>query len=133
MVLRVLRLARIVRIAKLSRHSRNLNTLIKTMSTSLRELSFLMLFFIVSMVLYATFAYYCEQNAEATGVSIHVLSFSNRKSPISTVNGSETRHFLSKSAFWEAKMANLKSLYLVYINSGIILVGNRDHDNSRLW
>ena len=71
MVLRVLRLARIVRIAKLSRHSRNLNTLIKTMSTSLRELSFLMLFFIVSMVLYATFAYYCEQNAEATGVSIH--------------------------------------------------------------
>ena len=39
------------------------------MSTSLRELSFLMLFFIVSMVLYATFAYYCEQNAEATGVS----------------------------------------------------------------
>ena len=31
------------------------------MSTSLRELSFLMLFFIVSMVLYATFVYYCEQ------------------------------------------------------------------------
>jgi len=61
MVLRVIRLARIVRIAKLSRHSRNLNTLIKTMSTSLRELSFLMLFFIVSMVLYATFVYYCEQ------------------------------------------------------------------------
>ena len=75
MVLRVLRLARIVRIAKLSRHSRNLNTLIKTMSTSLRELSFLMLFFIVSMVLYATFAYYCEQNAEATGVSIHFCPF----------------------------------------------------------
>ena len=76
MVLRVLRLARIVRIAKLSRHSRNLNTLIKTMSTSLRELSFLMLFFIVSMVLYATFAYYCEQNAEATGVSyIFSLNF----------------------------------------------------------
>ena len=61
MVLRVIRLARIVRIAKISRHSRNLNTLIKTMSTSLRELSFLMLFFIVSMVLYATFVYYCEQ------------------------------------------------------------------------
>ena len=61
MVLRVIRLARIVRIAKLSRHSRNLNTLIKTMSTSLRELSFLLMFFIVSMVLYATFVYYCEQ------------------------------------------------------------------------
>lgn len=75
MVLRVLRLARIVRIAKLSRHSRNLNTLIKTMSTSLRELSFLMLFFIVSMVLYATFAYYCEQNAEATGFTSIPASF----------------------------------------------------------
>ena len=45
-VLRVVRLARIVRIAKLSRHSRNLNTLIKTFRQSLRELSFLMLFFI---------------------------------------------------------------------------------------
>lgn len=60
MVLRVIRLARIVRIAKLSRHSRNLNTLIKTMKTSLRELSFLMLFFIVSMILFSTFIYFCE-------------------------------------------------------------------------
>ena len=68
MVLRVIRLARIVRIAKLSRHSRNLNTLIKTMSTSLRELSFIMLFFIVSMVLFATFVFYCEQNYESTEV-----------------------------------------------------------------
>lgn len=62
MVLRVIRLARIVRIAKLSRHSRNLNTLIKTMQTSLRELSFLMLFFIVSMILFSTFIYFCEVN-----------------------------------------------------------------------
>merc|ERR1712176_1220875 len=45
------------------------------MSTSLRELSFLMLFFIVSMVLYATFAYYCEQNAEATGFTSIPASF----------------------------------------------------------
>jgi len=60
-VLRVVRLARIVRIAKLSRHSRNLNTLIKTFRQSLRELSFLMLFFIVSMVLFATFVYFCEE------------------------------------------------------------------------
>ncbi|CAG5098323.1 Oidioi.mRNA.OKI2018_I69.XSR.g15564.t1.cds [Oikopleura dioica] len=60
-VLRVVRLARIVRIAKLSRHSRNLNTLIKTFRQSLRELSFLMLFFIVSMVLFATFVFFCEE------------------------------------------------------------------------
>mgnify|MGYP000236919235 CR=1 FL=1 len=66
MVLRVVRLARIVRIAKLSRHSRNLNTLMKTMKTSLRELSFLMLFFIMSMILFATFIYFCEVNDNAT-------------------------------------------------------------------
>ena len=67
-VLRVIRMARVVRIAKLSRHSRNLNTLIKTMSTSLRELNFILLFFIVSMVLFATFVYYCEEDYQSTDV-----------------------------------------------------------------
>ena len=43
-----------------SKHSRNLATLIKTMEKSLRELSFLMLFFIVSMILFSTFVYFCE-------------------------------------------------------------------------
>merc|ERR1712048_116415 len=63
MVLRVLRLARIARIAKISRHSRNLQTLVKTMKTSAKELTFLLMFFIVSMILFGTFIYFCEYAA----------------------------------------------------------------------
>ena len=108
MVLRVIRLARIVRIAKLSRHSRNLNTLIKTMSTSLRELSFLLMFFIVSMVLYATFVYYCEQGY----------------SPGADDSANEVEL---------AQLVENINVSLVCLDSRIFLVGYCDYDHCRLW
>ena len=133
MVLRVLRLARIVRIAKLSRHSRNLNTLIKTMSTSLRELSFLMLFFIVSMVLYATFAYYCEQNAEATGVSYLFHTFLVIFEPMIDILNSrfwpKTRYFRPRSSIWEFLM-------VIFIHCELFLRSLhqfRHHSGGQLW
>ena len=106
MVLRVIRLARIVRIAKLSRHSRNLNTLIKTMSTSLRELSFLLMFFIVSMVLYATFVYYCEQGY----------------SPGADDSANEVGCWIRPKVL----------MFLVCLDSRILLVGYCDYDHCRL-
>ncbi|EUB64192.1 Potassium voltage-gated channel subfamily A member [Echinococcus granulosus] len=57
---RFLRLFRVVRVLKLSRHSKGLQVLAKTMVTSGRELTLLLFFVIVCVVLFATAVYYAE-------------------------------------------------------------------------
>ncbi|KAL5110752.1 Potassium voltage-gated channel subfamily A member 2 [Taenia crassiceps] len=56
----LLRLFRVVRVLKLSRHSKGLQVLAKTMVTSGRELTLLLFFLIVCVVLFATAVYYTE-------------------------------------------------------------------------
>lgn len=57
---RFLRLIRVVRVLKLSRHSKGLQVLAKTMMTSGRELTLLLFFLFVCVVLFATVVYYME-------------------------------------------------------------------------
>ncbi|VDK22798.1 unnamed protein product [Taenia asiatica] len=56
----LLRLFRVIRVLKLSRHSKGLQVLAKTMVTSGRELTLLLFFLIVCVVLFATAVYYTE-------------------------------------------------------------------------
>lgn len=56
----LLRLFRVIRVLKLSRHSKGLQVLAKTMMTSGRELTLLLFFLIVCVVLFATAVYYTE-------------------------------------------------------------------------
>jgi len=62
-MLRVLRLVRVARIAKLSRHSRRLNLLMRTMGESRKELSFLFIFFGITVVIYSSIIYFIESKA----------------------------------------------------------------------
>uniref|UniRef100_A0A0R3XA14 BTB domain-containing protein n=1 Tax=Hydatigena taeniaeformis TaxID=6205 RepID=A0A0R3XA14_HYDTA len=55
-----LRLFRVIRVLKLSRHSKGLQVLAKTMVASSRELTLLLFFLIVCVVLFATAVYYAE-------------------------------------------------------------------------
>ena len=77
------------------------------MSTSLRELSFLLMFFIVSMVLYATFVYYCEQGY----------------SPGADDSANEVEF---------AQLVENINVSLVCLDSCIVLVGYCDYDHCRL-
>ncbi|VDO11347.1 unnamed protein product [Rodentolepis nana] len=61
---RFLRLLRVVRILKLSRHSKGLQVLAKTIMTSGRELTLLLFFLFVCVVLFATMVYYMELDSK---------------------------------------------------------------------
>ncbi|KAM3183518.1 hypothetical protein ACTXT7_010190 [Hymenolepis weldensis] len=61
---RFLRLLRVVRILKLSRHSKGLQVLARTMMTSGRELTLLLFFLFVCVVLFATVVYYMELDSQ---------------------------------------------------------------------
>lgn len=60
---RFLRLIRVVRVLKLSRHSKGLQVLAKTMMASGRELTLLLFFLFVCVILFATVVYYMELDA----------------------------------------------------------------------
>lgn len=61
--LRFIRLLRVARVLKLSRHSKGLQVLAKTMMMSGRELTLLLFFLIVCVVLFATTVYYSEMDS----------------------------------------------------------------------
>ena len=60
-ILRVMRVIRVCRIFKLTRHSKGLHVLGKTLYASVNELIMLMLFLVIGVVLFASAAYYAEE------------------------------------------------------------------------
>jgi len=65
-ILRVLRLVRVFRIFKLSRYSKGLKILGYTFRASLQELGLLAFFLLIGIILFASAAYYCEEQVENT-------------------------------------------------------------------
>ena len=62
-ILRVMRVIRVCRIFKLTRHSKGLHILGNTLYASVNELIMLMLFLVIGVVLFASAAYYAEEEA----------------------------------------------------------------------
>lgn len=60
-ILRVMRVIRVCRIFKLTRHSKGLHILGNTLMASINELIMLMLFLVIGVVLFASAAYYAEE------------------------------------------------------------------------
>lgn len=65
-ILRVLRLVRVFRIFKLSRYSKGLKILGYTFRASLQELGLLAFFLLIGIILFASAAYYCEEQEPNT-------------------------------------------------------------------
>lgn len=69
-ILRVMRVIRVCRIFKLTRHSKGLHVLGKTLYASVNELIMLMLFLVIGVVLFASAAYYAEEESNPKFSSI---------------------------------------------------------------
>ena len=69
-ILRVMRVIRVCRIFKLTRHSKGLHVLGKTLYASVNELIMLMLFLVIGVVLFASAAYYAEEDTNPQFSSI---------------------------------------------------------------
>lgn len=69
-ILRVMRVIRVCRIFKLTRHSKGLHVLGKTLYASVNELVMLMLFLVIGVVLFASAAYYAEEESNPQFSSI---------------------------------------------------------------
>ena len=63
-ILRVMRVIRVCRIFKLTRHSKGLHVLGKTLCASVNELIMLMLFLVIGVILFASAAYYAEEDKQ---------------------------------------------------------------------
>lgn len=61
-ILRIIRLIRVVRILRFSRYNKNLQTLGRSLMKSGREISFLVMFYMIFSILCATTAFYAEMN-----------------------------------------------------------------------
>lgn len=69
-ILRVMRVIRVCRIFKLTRHSKGLHILGNTLYASINELIMLMLFLVIGVVLFASAAYYAEEESNPAFNSI---------------------------------------------------------------
>lgn len=69
-VLRVMRVIRVCRIFKLTRHSKGLHILGKTLVSSLNELCMLTLFLVIGVIVFASAAYYAEEEGNEGFASI---------------------------------------------------------------
>ena len=65
-ILRVMRVIRVCRIFKLTRHSKGLHVLGKTLYASVNELIMLMLFLVIGVILFASAAYYAEEDKQGS-------------------------------------------------------------------